>query len=116
MHSFAVIAGFAAAANAYAYGYPAQNATSVEAPVYPAASSAAGYVASSAGAYPVSSAAVACKFDLFVQSSSPRLIMNRPRLHHRGSQDLVDCLLRGNYPLRRHQDLRRLPAHHHCRR
>jgi hypothetical protein len=97
MHSFAVIAGFAAAANAYAYGYPAQNATSVEAPVYPAASSAAGYVAS-------------------VRSSSPTLIMNRPRLHHRGSQDFVDCLLRGYHPLRRHQDLRRLPAHHHCRR
>jgi hypothetical protein len=113
MHSFAVIAGFAAAANAYAYGYPAQNATSVEAPVYPAASSAAGYVASSAG---VSSAAVACKFDMSVRSSSPTLIMNRPRLHHRGSQDFVDCLLRGYHPLRRHQDLRRLPAHHHCRR
>lgn len=34
MRSFAVIAGFAAAANAYAYGYPAYNTTSVAPPAY----------------------------------------------------------------------------------
>ncbi|KAH7363712.1 hypothetical protein BKA66DRAFT_573407 [Pyrenochaeta sp. MPI-SDFR-AT-0127] len=34
MRSFAVIAGFAAAANAYAYGYPAYNTTSVAPPTY----------------------------------------------------------------------------------
>lgn len=51
MRSFAVI-GFAAAVNAAAYGYPAQNTTSV-APVYQAPSSQAGYVApSSAVGYP----------------------------------------------------------------
>jgi hypothetical protein len=63
MRSFAVVAGFAAAANAYAYGYPAYNTTSVapptyetskapEYPAYPASSSAPGYPA-----YPVSSKA-----------------------------------------------------------
>lgn len=62
MRSFAVIAGFAAAANAYAYGYPAYNTTSVapptyetsKAPEYPAypVSSSVGYPA-----YPVSSKA-----------------------------------------------------------
>ncbi|KAF2848219.1 hypothetical protein T440DRAFT_173629 [Plenodomus tracheiphilus IPT5] len=58
MRSFAVIAGFAAAANAYAYGsYEAKNATSSvaahETPAngYPVASSSAGYPASSAPAY-----------------------------------------------------------------
>lgn len=51
MRSFAVVAGFAAAANAMAYGYPAQNTTSV--PSYPAVSTPAGYVAvSSAAGYP----------------------------------------------------------------
>ena len=57
MRSFAVIAGFAAAANAYAYGYPeAYNTTSVappayetskapEYPAYPAESSSAAYPA-----------------------------------------------------------------------
>lgn len=70
MRSFAVVAGFAAAANAYAYGYPAYNTTSVapptyetsKAPEYPAypASTPAGYPVSSAPgypAYPVSSKA-----------------------------------------------------------
>jgi hypothetical protein len=60
MRSFAIVAGLAASANAYAYGYPAYNETST-APVY-AASTPAGYVASSApayNAYPVSSAAPA---------------------------------------------------------
>lgn len=63
MRSFAVIAGFTAAANAYAYGYPAYNTTSVapptyetsaapEYPSYPVSSKAPEYPA-----YPVSSAA-----------------------------------------------------------
>lgn len=64
MRSFAVIAGLAASANAYAYGYPAYNETS-SAPAYPAVSTPAGYPvygapSSSApayGAYPVSSKA-----------------------------------------------------------
>lgn len=47
MHSFAVIAGLVASANAYAYGYPAQNETT-SAVAYPAISSAAAYPASSA--------------------------------------------------------------------
>jgi hypothetical protein len=66
MRSFAVIAGLAASANAYAYGYPAYNETSSAAPAYPAVSTPAGYPAypaassSPAGyapAYPVSSKA-----------------------------------------------------------
>lgn len=70
MRSFAVIAGLAASANAYAYGYPAYNETS-SAPSYPAVSTPAGYpvygapssapvgypVASSPAGYPVSSKA-----------------------------------------------------------
>jgi hypothetical protein len=55
MRSFAVVAGFAAAANAYAYGYPAANTTSVAPPVYQV-STPAGYAVSSAPAYGVSSA------------------------------------------------------------
>jgi hypothetical protein len=58
MRSFAVIAGLAASANAYAYGYPAYNETAPSsAPVYEAASTPAAYPVSSAAAYPVSSAA-----------------------------------------------------------
>jgi hypothetical protein len=58
MRSFAVVAGFAAAANAMAYGYPAQNATSVAPPTYPAVSSPAGYpVVSSPAGYPASTPA-----------------------------------------------------------
>jgi hypothetical protein len=56
MRSFAVVAGFAAAANAYAYGYPAQNSTSPAAPAYPAVSTPAGYPVPSPPAYGVSSA------------------------------------------------------------
>ena len=64
MRSFAVIAGLAASANAYAYGYPAVNETS-SAPSYPAVSTPAGYPVYNApsssapayGAYPVSSKA-----------------------------------------------------------
>jgi hypothetical protein len=53
MRSFAVIAGFAASANAYAYGYPAYNSSSVAAPAYPAVSTPAGYpVASTPAGYP----------------------------------------------------------------
>jgi hypothetical protein len=56
MRSFAVVAGFAAAANAYAYGYPeAVNSTSVAPPVY-AVSTPAGYPVSTPVGYPVSSA------------------------------------------------------------
>ena len=52
MRSFAVIAGFAAAANAYAYGYPeAQNTTSAAVPEYPAESASV----SEYSAYPVES-------------------------------------------------------------
>lgn len=58
MRSFAVVAGFAAAANAYAYGYPAQNTTSVAPPTYPA-STPAGYPVSSPVGYPVSSSPAA---------------------------------------------------------
>jgi hypothetical protein len=54
MRSFAIVAGLAASANAYAYGYPAYNETST-APVY-AASTPAAYAASSAPAYVASSA------------------------------------------------------------
>jgi hypothetical protein len=61
MRSFAIVAGLAASANAYAYGYPAYNETSSAAPAYPAASTPAGYpeASSAAGysAYPVSSKA-----------------------------------------------------------
>ncbi|KAF1916414.1 hypothetical protein BDU57DRAFT_230942 [Ampelomyces quisqualis] len=64
MRSFAVIAGLAASANAYAYGYPAYNETS-SAPSYPAVSTPAGYPVDGApsssapayGAYSVSSKA-----------------------------------------------------------
>ena len=61
MRSFAVVAGFAAAVNAYAYGYEAQNATSVAPPSYPA-STPAGYPVSSAPVYAVSSAPSYCMF------------------------------------------------------
>lgn len=58
MHSFAVIAGLVASANAYAYGYPAQNETT-SAVAYPVASTTDAYaVISSAAAYPASSAPV----------------------------------------------------------
>lgn len=58
MRSFAVIAGLAAAANAYAYGYPAQNSTSVAPPSYETSKAPAYPVSSQPayGAYPVSSA------------------------------------------------------------
>jgi hypothetical protein len=62
MRSFAIVAGLAASANAYAYGYPAYNETST-APVYAASTPAAynAYPAASSSApaynaYPVSSA------------------------------------------------------------
>lgn len=52
MRSFAVI-GFAAAANAAAYGYPTVNTTSVAPPTYPAVSSPAGYPVSVVSSAPV---------------------------------------------------------------
>jgi len=59
MRSFAVIAGFAAYANAAAYGYPAYNTTSVAPPTYKTSSAPAypAYPVSSSAGYPVSSAA-----------------------------------------------------------
>lgn len=71
MRSFAIVAGLAASANAYAYGYPAYNETST-APVY-AASTPAGYVASTpAGynAYPAASSS-APGYNAYPVSSAP---------------------------------------------
>jgi hypothetical protein len=48
MRSFAIIAGLAVSANAYAYGYPASNETTSAYNAYPAASSPAAYTTTTA--------------------------------------------------------------------